>query len=223
MSDGRVRHLAVQRSARYVLIGDDDPLDRLWVVLHGYRQLATTFIRRFVPHAGGGLWIVAPEALNRFYLDPGPGRHGPDSRVGATWMTREDRTAEIADYVGYLDRLVDHLFDEAGVDGAVPVHLLGFSQGAHTAARWAVLGRHHLEQVVLWGSDLPADLDAERAAPRLSATDLVLVEGARDEYRSESLRREQEARLREWGVTPRRLEHPGGHELDQDLLAALVG
>ena len=52
---------------------------------------------------------MAPEALSRFYADVTPGRHGPTSTVGATWMTREDRENEIRDYVAYLDEMTDHV------------------------------------------------------------------------------------------------------------------
>lgn len=194
----------------------------LWVVLHGYRQLAERFLARFRDHAVDGRWIVAPEALNRFYLDPGPGRHGPESRVGATWMTREDRECEIADYVAYLDRLVAHLRDGAAGGGRVPLGVLGFSQGGHTAARWAVAGAHPPGRVVLWGSGLPHDLDPESARLRLAATELVLVQGARDEHRLPRLEAEQDALLRDWGVGAGRLEHAGGHELDAELLAAVL-
>lgn len=222
MSEVVVRHLPVQRSARYALAGSHAPLRELWVVLHGYRQLAERFLGRFTRHAEDGRWIVAPEALNRFYLDPGPGRHGPESRVGATWMTREDRDAEIADYVAYLDRLVAHLFDTADGGGQTPVGVLGFSQGGHTAARWAVLGARRPARVVLWGSDLPHDLDPEAARERLREVDLVLVRGAGDEHRDLDLERRHDERLRGWGVVPRYLEHPGGHELDRRVLEVVL-
>jgi hypothetical protein len=54
---------------------------------------------------------VAPEGLSRFYFEGG--FHGPGSKVGATWMTREDRLAKIEDYVGYLDALHDAVFARA--------------------------------------------------------------------------------------------------------------
>lgn len=212
-----VRHLEVTRTARYVLVGDEDrPPAELWVVLHGYRQLAGRFLRPFHGLATTGRWIVAPEALNRFYLDDGSGRHGPDARVGATWMTRDDREADIGDYVRYLDRLHTHLVE--GLDSLPALGVLGFSQGAHTAARWATLGSVPPARVVLWGAYLPDDLDPERASARLGRTDLVMVQGASDPHRDPELEARQEDRLRALGLDPTRIEHGGGHELEPERL-----
>ena len=101
------------------------------MVLHGYRQLARRFLRRFEPVAGDHRRIVAPEGLSRFYADPGRGRHGPASAVGASWMTREDRENEIRDYVAYLDQLWQHLRTDS--PGRTRLVVLGFSQGVATA------------------------------------------------------------------------------------------
>ena len=87
----------------------------MWVVCHGYRQLARRFIREFQGIAGAERRIVAPEGLSRFYLDEEGGPHGPEARVGATWMTREDRIAEIDDYVAYLDALAERESEQTDV------------------------------------------------------------------------------------------------------------
>ena len=105
----RLHRLSVQRSARYFTLGGDGDghVRSVWYVLHGYRQLADRFIERFRELASPARRIVAPEALNHFYLEDRAthGPHGPSAPVGATWMTRHDREVEIADYVAYLDRL----------------------------------------------------------------------------------------------------------------------
>ena len=69
---------------------------------------------------------MAPEGLSRFYLDAGAGK------VGASWMTKEDRAHEIEDYLSYLEQV------RAAIIPPVPLTILGFSQGVATAARWAV-------------------------------------------------------------------------------------
>lgn len=217
----RIHHLEVLRTARYALAGGPGGTPKeLWVVLHGYRQLASRFLRRFHGLAGPDRWIVAPEALNRFYLDDGPGRHGPDAPVGATWMTREDRGAEIRDYVRYLDRLLDHLVQ--GLESAPALGVLGFSQGVHTAARWVTLGGARPVRTVLWGADLPEDLDPERAAAALGATDLVLVQGRADPHRRVAVEAKQDEKFRAMGLRPRRVDHEGGHDLDRAVLEPLL-
>src|SRR5215211_5481963 len=140
-----LRQLAVRRTARYLTMGVPSPATReLWYVCHGYGQLAAEFIRDFAVLDDDSRLVVAPEALNRFYKNPEPSRHRIGG-VGATWMTSEARELEIDDYVAYLDDLHAHLTADAVAGGADPdslrVRVLGFSQGAATAARWVALGR----------------------------------------------------------------------------------
>ncbi len=99
------RHIRVTRTARVQLLGNPGPLvGEIWFGCHGYGQLASDLARQLeVLHAPDRL-VVVPEALSRFYLDP-LDRRASERRVGATWMTREDREAEISDYVSYLDTL----------------------------------------------------------------------------------------------------------------------
>lgn len=221
MKTPAVAHLEIPRTARYALLGEPGPEVReLWVVLHGYRQLAARFIRRFSRIAGPGRLIAAPEALNRFYVGDPPGRHGPDARVGGTWMTREDRETEIGDYVRYLDLLTGHL--QASLPAPVPVVAVGFSQGCHTVARWAVHGRTRPGTVILWGELLPGDLDPERAAEALAGVRLVSAQGREDTHITPALLQEEDRRLAALGVEVDRRWHPLGHVVEPELLSALA-
>src|SRR2546425_1041706 len=85
-------HLAVDKTARYYSLGEPGPATRqLWFVCHGYGQLAGRFLRHFEPLDDGSRVIIAPEGLSRFYLSESPA----ERRVGASWMTREDRLVEM--------------------------------------------------------------------------------------------------------------------------------
>src|SRR5690606_3216048 len=215
-------HIRVGRTARYHTLGDPaGPLREVWFVCHGYAQLAGRFIRRFEPIAGETRLIVAPEALNRFYLDNEPGPHGPESRVGATWMTREDRLTEIQDYVAYLDTLYAHILERADRD-AVRVYALGFSQGAVTACRWVAMGKSRVDRLILWSSFLPVDLDLNAAAERLRAVRPILVAGTEDQYAGPELAERDAARLRKLGVDARVVTFPGGHVIDPAVLGQVA-
>ena len=111
MSEITSHSLHVRRTARYYTIGPIHGFPReLWIVAHGYAQLARRFVKWFSPLDDGTRLIVAPEGLSRFYLDPVAERRAQaEPRVGATWMTREDREAEIADYVSYLEHLASEV------------------------------------------------------------------------------------------------------------------
>jgi predicted esterase len=206
-------HLPVLRSARYWTLGDAHHDGEIWFVLHGYKQLARRFLRRFEAFARDDRMIVAPEALSRFYVSPEPGRHGPASVVGATWMTREDRETEIGDYVSYLDRLADTI-----AVGSGRVIVLGFSQGVATATRWVVRGRVRPDLLILWGDLTPPDLDVERAGPALERVDVALVRGDDDPAFDPRLVSEEEVRLRSAGVEYRVVRYAGGHDIDAEVL-----
>lgn len=211
------------RTARYWTLGPTEGgVEEVWFVLHGYRQLAERFLRRFEAIDDGRRLVVAPEGLSRFYTQDGPGRHGPSSRVGATWMTREDREHEIRDYVRYLDRLAEEVL--ARVDGAPRVVVLGFSQGVATAARWSCLGAVRPASLVLWGDRLPPDLPLERAAAAWGGVELVAVRGDDDPVFAGPAGRDADADLLAGvGLGLRVARYPGGHDIDPAALRALAG
>jgi predicted esterase len=217
----REEHLVVRRTARYATLGEPSPaLREVWFVCHGYGQLASRFVRRFAALADGTRLIVAPEALSRFYLASAPDRHA-EAAVGATWMTREDRLAEIEDYVAYLDALHRRIF--AAVDrDLVRVCVLGFSQGAATASRWVARGEVRADHLVLWGGGLPPDLDLEQARPVLAQLRLSLVVGDQDELARPPQVAEQEERLVRHRIAFDRHTFAGGHRLDDALLVRLA-
>lgn len=221
MSRSREHHLSVSRTARYWTLGDEDGPAEVWIVLHGYKQLARRFLRRFEPIDRVGRLIVAPEGLSRFYVSSGGGRHGAESIVGASWMTREDRLVEIDDYVAYLDRLAERVL--SGVGGTDPsITVLGFSQGVATACRWVTMGSVKPDRLLLWGDFLPPDLDMARAERALEDTELVLVRGSEDPALSRKLAAEETERLEASSLRPRRVDYDGGHEIDPETLESLA-
>jgi len=215
MPDSTVHTVRVPRTARIVTRGTPATAAAWWVVLHGYGQRADDFARQCDPLVGAGRAIVAPEALSRFYVD-GLESH---EKVGASWMTQADREAEIADYVGYLDRAVARLRP----DDAVPsIRVLGFSQGAATASRWALLGDTTVERLVLWGGAPGHDLDLGTHTDRLAAMGLTLVAGTDDPYLTPERRAAVRRRLAAHDVPVTVHTFDGGHRLDDALLARLA-
>ena len=212
-------HLRVSRTARYYVDGALDGAVRdVWIACHGYGQLAAEFLADCASLRAAGRAIVAPEGMSRFYVEGG--FHGPDSKVGATWMTREDRLAEIEDYIGYLDALHDEVF--ARVDRKTArLNVLGFSQGTATVSRWIAAGRVRPDRLILWGALLPPDLDLDAARGALARLELVLVAGRRDRFVDDAKLSAQVAALERLGITARTLRHPGGHRLNAEILASL--
>jgi predicted esterase len=204
-------HLSVRRTARYFTLGPAAATAReVWILLHGYGQLAARFLRAFAPLDDGARCLVAPEGLSRFYAET-----GRNDKIGASWMTREDRLGEIDDYVRYLDALYDEVMRGAG---AVPVTVLGFSQGTATAARWLAQGNVKAGRLILWGGEVPPDLDLAAARQRWEKTDVTLVVGSEDPYITPKVLSRDEQRLREHGVSFRVERFDGGHEIVADVL-----
>jgi len=203
------------RTARYFTIGSLEKAGEMWIVCHGYGQLASRFLERFRPIADDQRCVVAPEGLSRFYLS----ESAAERRVGASWMTKEDRLHEIDDYVRYLDALHDHV-----ATGKDKVIALGFSQGSATACRWVVLGAARIDRLIVWGGEVPPDPDLgeRRALERMRNARLTLVYGNRDEFFTPKIVAATEARLRDHAIPYELVPFEGGHEIDPATLRKLV-
>ena len=206
--------LMVPRSARFVTSGSHVDVDDVWILCHGYGQLASELLGQAHVLERPRRLIVAPEALSRFY-------HEDHETIGASWMTREDRDAEMSDYVRYLDLLENQLFET--MDRAtVCLTLLGFSQGVATAARWACRSQPKLDRLVLWGSTLPPELNDEASLSPLKRTHLVLVGGSRDHFLDGSSRHRQRQLLNRHQIHFEERAFNGGHRLDDETLRAIA-
>jgi predicted esterase len=205
----------VKRTARVATLGSPASAPVWWVVLHGYGQLAADFIGHFDPVVAPDRCVVAPEGLSRFYVD------GLESHeaVGASWMTREDRDHEIGDYVAYLDDAVQHL--RSG-ETAPSLRVLGFSQGAATASRWALLGDTAVDRLVLWGGAPAHDLDLEMHADALREMNLTLAVGTDDPYVTTERREMVRRRLARHDIPVTTHTFEGGHRLDDDTLRTII-
>jgi predicted esterase len=225
MSDARavhphVHHVRVQRTARFYTLGAErGAAAHVWFLLHGYGQLAGEFIRYFADLADDETLLVAPEALNRFYLLNPTKAPAHDRPVGATWMTREDRESEVGDYVEYLDVLLDELQSRL-VPGA-PINVLGFSQGAATATRWVGHGRVRAARLVLWGGLVPPDSDLSKGHRSLRDVPLTIVVGTNDHYVNDELLTAELARLDAAGIPRELIRFDGGHVVSRSVFPRL--
>ena len=211
-------HLAVTRTARYQQLGElSARTRRVWFVVHGYGQLAAYFVRHFAFLTDGrdDTVVVAPEGLSRFYLQ------GNGGRVGASWMTRDDRLAEIDDHVGFLNQLAAQVL--AQVPATVAITVLGFSQGTATVGRWLAQAAFRPAHLILWAGGFPDDLPADQARQLLQTLRLSLVIGSADEFiTSDQAARHQQA-LEQLGATPQAYVFEGRHALNRPLLEQLAG
>lgn len=214
MSEHIKQHsISVTKTARYCTIGEPSANTKeVWFVCHGQGQLATYFIKHFQGISQESRLIVAPEALSKFYLD------NMGSRIGACWMTREDRLNEIDNYVNYLDRVYDQVLSLLP-NQDIKLQVLGFSQGAATICRWVVLGKPKpVEKLILWGGLTPPDLDLKP----LSQLKLFLVVGQQDQYANDEIVNKEEERLKENQLNYKKITFAGGHQLNTDVIKQLA-
>lgn len=210
------REISIHRTARYALSAIPDAgTAEVWFACHGYGQLAGRFLEYLLPVAGPDRVLVAPEGLSRFYLDGGTGR------VGASWMTREDRAAEIHDYVAFLDAVRGEVL--RGLPLIPRTTILGFSQGTATAFRWAVQGSEPPDRLILWGGGVPGDHQPEPTRTALGRTKISLVTGTRDEYTSPSVMERDADLLRSLGLSVDVRVFDGGHAIHRVTLSELAG
>ena len=189
----------------------------LWIACHGYAQLAEPFALALEPLNDGTRIVIAPEGLSRFYLDDLLKRHGPDSPVGASWMTFQDRESEIADYVEYLDTLAKLARDEAGASD-LRIVALGFSQGVATVSRWAAMGTTRVDRLILWAGSLPPDLPTERGSQVFRGARITIVAGRKDTLITAKVLEAQRSALVQRGLESELVMFDGGHSLSTETL-----
>lgn len=199
------------KTARYFVLGDfSEEIDEVWIVCHGYSQLAKYFLKKFECITSPNRLIIAPEGLHRFYTK------GTSGRVGASWMTKEDRFTDINDYVIFLDNLLIDL--NSKIDSKFKVKLLGFSQGAATACRWLSLGKTKIDSLILWGSVFPDDIDYFDKKNRFNNVNLKLVIGDKDEYYSENQIEEEISKMKSKSIQFELIKFSGNHDIYENPL-----
>ena len=200
------------KSARYYSLGEPTKIVKnIWMVFHGYGELAKNFIQNFNAIADIENLIIAPEAHNKFYL------RGISENVGATWMTKDDRENEIEDYV----KMIEEVFAQCTVNlnmSEVKLNVLGFSQGGSTAVRWLAKQRHLVHNIILWGAGLPKDVNYEQNLNYWNSTSLKLVVGSEDRYLNKNRLEEELIFLKTQKINHKLISYKGNHSIDEKTL-----
>lgn len=209
--------ISVLKTARYFTLGlPGKHIREIWFVCHGYRQLAKNFLSKFAGLDDGKTLVVAPEGYHRFYVE------GYAGKVGASWMTSEDREADIADYIGYLNHLYDRVTAGCNLDAA-SVNVLGFSQGTATVGRWCVSGTKKIDRLVLWAGRFPTDVDAPAVERHLANVPVDFVVGTQDAFISEDDIRAHSSWLAAQPFTHSLTTFQGGHVVEEATLLEVAG
>lgn len=200
------QHFSFEQTRRYYQ-NDLEGKRHILIALHGYGQLAQFFYRKFT-FLSETWGLIIPEGPHRFYLE------GSAGRVGASWMTKEWREQDILDNNAYLYQLIEKVRRD---NPQATLHLLGFSQGGATAARFFQQCPELVSQLILWASVFPPDIE-KQGFPKDRKLDFIL--GKQDPYfdlKSIELALEEYDNLGFQNYT-----FEGGHDIDQQTLLAVL-
>ncbi len=201
--------IAIQKKFRVSTLGSWKDASTIWIVLHGYGQLSSFFIKKWNELSFENTAILAPEGMHRFYLN------GTSGRVGASWMTKEWREQDIIENNLQLTTFLDSV---KTVNPLAKISVLGFSQGGATLARWVSQSNFSFENFVLWASVFPPDMLAENN--EIAAKNKYFVIGKEDEFYSTIQQEEIILSYKEMGFETIHFE--GKHNIDLEIFNTIA-
>ena len=209
------KHIETTRTARYFTLGNvNNETKGLWMVLHGYAQNGSDFINQFATLANEGHYIVSVEAMSRFYAK---GFYG---NVAASWMTREDREADIKDNTEYLWRVYEKELLPFAENK--PIHLLGFSQGATTLARFVSFNRPLFHHLWICAGDIPDDMHWENFKALTDKATLHIMLGKQDPLIAADRVEALQQKLHDKNIQFYLHEFEGVHEVNIELIKQIA-
>lgn len=220
----------LQISTTYENLGElTEKTENIWLVCHGYGQLAKYFIRRFDILDLEKNYVIAPQGLSKFYID---GNYG---KVGASWLTKENREMDLQNALTYLRFIYENevaellqtplqiaLQNNKNNYNKLKINLLGFSQGAAMISRWAVACQIPFDKLVIWGGRFPDEIQKEQLNFVKPSAEIILVIGDKDEFYQQTYIDEETTKLTKLIKTPQLIIFDGTHEVRRDVLQQLI-
>jgi predicted esterase len=180
------------------------------VGFHGYQENAALNFEVLKKIAGRrSVGLISVQGLHRFYTRA--------NDVVASWMTKEDRDAAIADNVAYVGKVLSAITQEFGITR--PLIYAGFSQGVAMAYRAAALVQRPCDGVIALAGDVPPDV-----APVASSLPIVLLgRGTEDKWYTADKAAADMAILGGAGVHVVQHVFAAGHVWDESFVARAGG
>lgn len=203
--------IVITNTARYFTHGNPQAKN-LIVALHGYGQLASYFIQKFEFLDPEKYFVIAPEGLHRFYLN------GTSGRVGASWMTKENREDDIANYLNYLETLLTEILSKNQYNKKI---LLGFSQGGATASRLIGSSLQNFDAFLLWAAVFPSDMAIQSTGKFLTSKNYLII-GNQDPYYSVDAIVIEQDKLNQTGMKVEVIRFDGKHTIHGETLKNIL-
>tara|TARA_B100001989_G_C24534539_1_gene463560 strand:+ start:682 stop:1332 length:651 start_codon:yes stop_codon:yes gene_type:complete len=206
------KNISISKKARYFQLGKvSEQTKTIWFVFHGYGMLSQYFIKKFKSLENNQTVIISPEALSRFYIGENY------DRVGASWITKEDKINDIDDNNNYLNSLFQSTTKNINLN-SINIHVLGFSQGGATACRWILNSSIKINSLALWGADIPIDCLSENNRGKWNQFKTTLIVGKRDEFISDENKKEFTKILNAYNLDYELIEYNGTHKIIEEVL-----
>ncbi|MEQ9023276.1 MAG: hypothetical protein RLN82_11040, partial [Pseudomonadales bacterium] len=156
-------------------------------------------------------FIIAPQGLSKYYLE------GVYGRVGASWMTKEDRLTEIDNQYAYIDSLLNQ-YDLSGKQ----LIYFGFSQGTATMGRYAAHAKIPFEKMIIWAGTFPPDTDPNDWSYLTGKEGIQYFTSREDIYfKEEMIPKQNEVEKNALGREPELHWYDGGHRVMPEIVAAI--
>ena len=197
--------------AKYATYGElSDKTEKIWFVCHGYGQLAEFFIKNFEVLDPNTNYVIAPQGLSKFYLK------GFTGRVGATWMTKEDRETDMQNQRSYFEAVLAESFQGKSLNN-YKVHLMGFSHGVSMISRMAAYSKIEFKTLVLWAGGFPPELEQSDFDHIRNDAKLKIVIGDNDEFYPLEKFQRFEKKLDEYLPNFQSLKYKAKHEITNEM------
>lgn len=205
-------HIDISVKASYYTKNElNSDTERIWVVFHGYGQLSEFFIRKFDGLDPKKNFIIAPQGLSKYYLD------GVYGRVGASWMTKEDRLTEIENQYKYIDAVLNQ-YDLGGKE----LIYFGFSQGTATMGRYAAHAKIPFNKMIIWAGTFPPDTSPKDWEYLTGNEEVHYYTSKEDIYFKEEMISQQNETVRKaLGKSPELHWYEGGHKVITEIVNEL--
>ena len=210
----RQHWISTEQEQRMDVLGELKPSTKhIWIGLHGYGQLVEFFQRTFRDLATEDRVFVFPQAPHKFYIN------GVSGRVGASWMTKDERLKDIDNQKKYLTTVINWAHAKAP---STPIHVLAFSQGVATIMRFLGHSPARISTLLAWAGSWPSDASEENIKA-LSKINFQGWFGDEDEFISRQKQIEIQAHYKDKFELDLAVSlYKGGHKFDKVILKSEI-
>jgi len=207
--------ITFNHKAPYYKLGSiNDQSRNIWMIFHGYGQLAEEFQDKFSVINQDENVLVFPQGLSKFYLKE------IDKNIGASWMTAHDRDTDIENYLSYLNQVYD--LEIEPYSKQLKFNILGFSQGVHTATRWIYRSGINYDKLILWGAGLAYEINKEIVSASFNKGKQCIALGDQDRFIDKGALDKIQSRYNSIGFDYQLIRYKGGHDIYPEVLKSLL-